>query len=526
MREGGGTTRDGRRLPRLGLVPRLLRTSAFRYTVLYVFLFAASFVGIGLYVYEATIGETMDRLDEELTAELYYLAEVNRAAGTDGYKGLSDVRAEIQRLKIVKQGARYMVVFAGPPVRVLETDFLAAPPEMLSADGMFEFTYTARSVDPEGRIVNVERPAVGRTAEFVYGRPGGGVVRVIILAARDVRDIVRLREDARVLLLRVAVGAVALGLILGAIYSSAFLRRVDGISRTVQAITGGDLTRRVTLTGSGDEFDKLSGNVNAMLDQIERLMMGMRQVSDNIAHDLRSPLTRIKARLETAITDPGTDRDEVLDRTATDVERLLATFNALLSITRLEAGESGGHSVPVDVAGVAEELAELYEPAAEEAGFMLTTDVRPVPPVLGSRELISQLIANLLDNALKYARHDAKGCEVKPRIDLSVAPRPGGGVLLTVMDNGPGVSEADQERILRRFVRLERSRSTSGNGLGLSLVAAIAKRHDAQLTIGRGLPHRERSRALVPPADYGLGVRVAFPPAPNASSKNASPKAG
>nr|WP_246408482.1 HAMP domain-containing sensor histidine kinase [Parvularcula dongshanensis] len=375
---------------------------------------------------------------------------------------------------------------------------------------MFEFDYDARAV-VDGVVVTESRPAVGRVATFRYGTPDGKEVRAIILAARDIRDIDQIRQDARNTILRLGSVTLFLGLVLGSIYSGAFLRRVDAIGRTVRAIRDGDLSRRVALTGSDDEFDTLSTNINGMLDQIERLMTGMRQVSDNIAHDLRSPLTRIKARLETAMGDPQADKDEVIERTTMDVERLLATFNALLSITRIESGEGGGSKVPVDVAAVAEEMLELYEPAADEAGFALHGHVERVPDVLGNRELISQLIANLLDNALKYGRRPT---ETHPAIELTVVPRPSGGVLLSVMDNGPGVSEGDRERILQRFVRLERSRSTSGNGLGLSLVAAIARRHNAQLTIGRGLPHDPDARGLVPPTAYGLGVRIAFPPAP------------
>ena len=508
---------EGRRLTRLPFLPRFLLTSAFRYTLIYTAFFAASLAAIGYFVYEATIGETMERLEADLVSDLTYLARINKAAGADGYKGLSDAINETQRLKVLEPSARYLVVLDG---RALQSDFVGAPREMASATGMFEFDYLARTVDDGGEVVYVPRPAVGYTAEFLYGRPDGGTARAVILAARDITTIDRIRQDARGVIFRVGGASLALGLVLGAIYSGAILRRVERIGRTVSAISQGDLTRRVALSGSDDEFDRLSGNINAMLDQIERLMTGMRQVSDNIAHDLRSPLTRIKARLESALSDGAADREAVLERTTDDVERLLATFNALLSITRLESGEGGGSKVLVDIGSVAEELAELYEPAADDAGFALRTRIEPVPPIWGSRELVSQLIANLLDNALKYAaRGEGQEGGVQPVVELSVGRGPRGGAVLSVADNGPGVSEADQERILRRFVRLERSRSTQGNGLGLSLVAAIARRHDAKLSIGRGLPHQQGGRALRAPSAYGLGVRVVFPPAPEGADQ-------
>lgn len=539
MPGGGGKGREGAksepasppRLTRFKLFARLLRTSAFRYTLIYTAFFAASVLGIGYFVYVSTIGQAMQRLDDELVAEIFYLADINRSAGNDGLRGLQSVINEVARLRIADPDALYLVVLAGPPTQVLVADIPNAPKEMLGADGMFEFDYVARARGEDGEITSELRRAVGRTAEFIYRQTGGGTDRAVILAARDIEAIDAIRADGRTVIIRLGGVTLFLGLLLGSIYSGAFLRRVDSISRTVNAIRDGDLTRRVSLSGSGDEFDKLSGNINAMLDQIEQLMVGMRQVSDNIAHDLRSPLTRIKARLESALVHPDADREDVLGRTADDVERLLATFNALLSITRLESGEGGGAKVPVDVAAVAAELAELYEPAAEDAGFILTASIKPVPLILGSRELVSQLIANLLDNALKYARRGPDD-PISPHVELTVAPRPSGGVVLSVMDNGPGVSEADQERILGRFVRLEHSRSTEGNGLGLSLVAAIARRHDARLSVGRGLPHRREARALQPTTAYGLGVRAVFPaaktdkpPSQKGPVAKASPKA-
>ena len=498
-----------------GLLLRLLRTSAFRYTLIYTAFFAASILGIGYFVYVSTIGQAMARLDEELVAEIFYLAEINKTGGNDGLAGLLRVNNEVSRLKVADPDALYLIVLAGPPLQVVQTNLPSAPAEMIGAEGMFEFDYLARQRREDGTMTSQARRAVGRTAEFLYARSDGSTDRAVLLVGRDIEAIDRIRADGRTVIIRLGGVTLFLGLLLGSIYSGTFLRRVDSISRTVNAIRDGDLSRRVALSGSGDEFDKLSGNINGMLDQIEDLMVGMRQVSDNIAHDLRSPLTRIKARLESALSHPDMGREEVLEQTTADVERLLATFNALLSITRLESGEGGGAKVRVDVAGVAAELAELYEPAAEDAGFALSATILPVPPILGSRELVSQLIANLLDNALKYARRP-EGDPVRPRVELAVAPGPRGGVLLSVVDNGPGVSEADQERILRRFVRLERSRSTEGNGLGLSLVAAIARRHEAELSVGRGLPRGD--------GGHGLGVRVAFPGAPRPAPKS-SPKA-
>ncbi|MEM9421511.1 MAG: HAMP domain-containing sensor histidine kinase [Pseudomonadota bacterium] len=504
-------------------LPRLLRTSAFRYTMAFFVLFMGCFVGIGYFVFASTLGNTMKRLDAELFNELQYFAALNSRFGPDGMAGLRAVEAEVARLKVVQKDALYVIVLGieDRPYRVLTSDIEGFPDEAVTADGMFEFEYDAKVIDRDtGSARTITRPAVGRRGNFLYRGVDGEEVRAIIITARDISEVKEIRESALSNVVRIAGFGAVLAFGLGAFYSGNFLRRVDQIGQTVKAIRDGDLTKRIALDGSNDEFETLSDNINAMLDQIERLMTGMRQVSDNIAHDLRSPLTRIKARLESALSDGDADEREVLETTAIDVERLLATFNALLSITRIESGEGGGNKVAVDVAAVADEMLELYEPAAADAGFALVGNITPAPSVMGSRELISQAIANLLDNALKYAQWPEGQVEgqsgtqqeaVTPTIELTVGPRPGGGVLLSVMDNGPGVSEADQERILQRFVRLERSRSTTGNGLGLSLVSAIAQRHGAQISIGRGLSHHPQERALSKPSAYGLGIRIAFP---------------
>lgn len=504
-----------RRLSEPRFIPRLLRTSAFRYTLAYFVVFIMSFAGIGLIVFASTLNATMQRLDRELQADIDYFARINQSKEPNGMAGLEAVDVAMARLNFFERDALYATYLVRPTTRTLRSDIGEFPAEALGANGlMFQFEYDARIVDYEtGEFTTETRPAVGRAAEFKFGGPDGQPVVVVIIAARDTSELGRVTEAAGGIAIRVMIFAPILALILGLIFSNAFLSRVDRIGQTVKDIRDGDLTKRIALTGARDEFDSLSDNINAMLDQIERLMTGMRQVSDNIAHDLRSPLTRIKARLDTALNDPDIDLQEIVEQSNIEVERLLATFNALLSITRIESGEGGGTRVSVDISDVAEEMLELYEPAADDLGFTLIGNISPAPPVLGSRELISQAIANLLDNAFKYARHP-EDSDIKPTIELTVAARPGGGALLSVMDNGPGVSEADQERILQRFVRLERSRSTTGNGLGLSLVSAIARRHGAQISIGRGLAQHPGIRTLTTNSDYGLGVRLAFPPPP------------
>jgi signal transduction histidine kinase len=263
------------------------------------------------------------------------------------------------------------------------------------------------------------------------------------------------------------------------------LRKVDAVNRTSTQIIHGDLSQRVPLSGTGDEFDQLAQNLNQMLDQIERLMAGMRQVTDNIAHDLRTPLSRLRARLEvTLIEKPDQTRyAEVLRETINEADRLLGTFNALLSIAEAEAGSRRDGFEPVDLSEIARDVAELYEPVADENGLGFETGIADKIMVRGDRLLLSQAIANLLDNALKYTPVG----KVALRVDTRA-----GKARVEVSDTGPGVPPDRRSTVFDRFVRLEGSRSTPGNGLGLSLVRAVAKLHDGEIWLADSLPGAER----------------------------------
>ena len=286
--------------------------------------------------------------------------------------------------------------------------------------------------------------------------------------------------------------AALLGIGGGVLVSRTFLARVDAISRTAEAIIGGDLARRVPVRGTGDDLDRLVGTLNRMLDRIGALMESLHQVSSDVAHDLRTPLSRLYQRLEDARAHARSVREyeAAVDGAMRDAEGLLDTFSALLRIAQVEGASPRAGFGRVDLSAVAEAVADAYRPDAEEAGHVLTASVAPGVVVHGDQELLTQAAANLVENAL---RHTAPGTQISLRLTRD----PETGACLAVEDDGPGVAGDDLPRLAHRFYRGERSRTTPGNGLGLSLVAAVADLHGVTLRLRNAGP--------------GLWVSMMFP---------------
>ncbi|WP_414476123.1 ATP-binding protein [Microvirga sp. M2] len=291
--------------------------------------------------------------------------------------------------------------------------------------------------------------------------------------------------------------ALLIGIVLalgaGALIAQALLRRVDAVARTANAIIAGDLSRRIALTGSGDDFDRLAITLNVMLDRIAGLMENLRQVSNDIAHDLRTPLARLRQGLEDARARARTmdSYQEAVDRAIGEADGLLQTFSALLRIAQIEAGARRAAFRPVDLSDALQTVVEAYEPAAEDSGRRLIATITAGIVVPGDRELIVQLIANLVENALC---HTPVGTDVA----VSLSTDPDGSAIAAVTDNGPGIPASEREAVLRRFYRLERSRTTPGNGLGLSLAAAVVDLHRGALSLHDNQP--------------GLKVEIRFGP--------------
>jgi len=285
---------------------------------------------------------------------------------------------------------------------------------------------------------------------------------------------------------------IVLGLIGGFFVSRRVLKRIDAMTGTSQTIMAGDLSGRLPVAGTGDELDRLAENVNAMLERIEALMKGLKEVSDNIAHDLKTPLTRLRNRCEQALRNPTGESGyrAALEATIAESDDLIRTFDALLMIARAESGQARDNMTEFDAAQIARDVGELYEPLAEQKGLELKVEAPAEAPVRGNRELVSQALANLIDNAIKYAAPNGKlngvanaAANGAPAEIVVAAGNDGERIALSVADHGPGIPEADRGRVVERFVRLEQSRSEPGSGLGLSLASAVARLHGGELKL-------------------------------------------
>jgi len=458
-------------LRRFAGVGRLLRTHAFRLAALYFIVFAVSVLGVLFFVYWTSADFVERQTEATLDAEVSGLAEQYAQRGLSGLVQIVAARSAGN----VGDGMVYLVTDPGGDP--LAGNLAGWPPGVPAHTGWLSFTIAAKV---NGQPVN--HPARGT----LFVMAGG----YRLLVGRDNSDATAFRDRVKTTLLWSGLVALGVGLIGGAAMSRNLLRRVEQVNRTSERVMAGNLSDRVPLAGTSDEFDQLAANLNRMLDQIERLMTAMREVTDDVAHDLRTPLARLRARLELALLGAGAgeESNDAIRAAIDDADHLLATFNALLGIAEAEAGAHRELMAPVDLAEVARAAVDLYEPVAEANGFSLSVTAEAGARVCGDRHLLSQALANLLDNSLKYAPGGA--------IEIRVS-RAGGCATLEVRDRGPGIPAADRGIVFDRFVRLEPSRSTPGNGLGLSLVRAVARRHDGTVELGDNSP--------------GLLVRLEFP---------------
>ncbi len=336
---------------------------------------------------------------------------------------------------------------------------------------------------------------------FTYKRPapGGFETRRAFAKGFRLRDNFRLLvgrdiEDRRILekvITDVMWGLVLItlfGILGGWLFSRNILSRIDEVTDASKRIMKGDLSERIPVNGSGDELDRLSTNLNEMLERIERLMAGLREVSDNIAHDLKTPLNRMRNRIDAALHDGTANpaHKEILETTIEDADFLIQTFNALLSIARMEAGTGSTSMETLEISPILADIAELYEPVLEEKNFTLETEFHDGIKIKADKQLIGQAVANLIDNAIKYAAK-AEPDDKKQTIFISTEKTHNSADII-VADHGPGIPEEDRTRVRERFVRLEKSRSLPGSGLGLSLVSAVIQLHAGELILEDNKP--------------------------------------
>ena len=449
---------------KLGALRRLMKTTAFRLSMAYLITFLA-FAAVTL-VYVAWNARQLldDQIRSTVAAEVNGLAEQYRAGNIRRLVFIIERRS--------REPGAFLYLLTTPQGERLAGNVTSIPPEFLGRSGDREIQYN------RGEDGN---PHIHRALVRVDVLPGG----FRVLVGRDVEERDRLRAVIRRAVLWSFGLVVVLGLLGGVFIARRVLARVEAMSATTSRIMAGDLKERLPVGAAGDEFDRLASSLNAMLDRIGELMNGLREVSDNIAHDLKTPLTRLRNKAEEALRDNDPVRNRAaLEGTIDEADNLIRVFNALLMIARLEAGQSTQPLAPVDLGEVAREVAELYEPLVEEEGGRLELDLAPRQCTTGNRELIGQALSNLLDNALKYGRASEDG-----PLALRIAVRPAGSnVELSVADQGPGIPEDQRERVLERFARLEGARTRPGFGLGLSLVAAVARLHGGAVRLSDNKP--------------------------------------
>ncbi len=446
---------------------KVIRTTAFKLSAIYIAVFSAFSVFFVLYIAYSTNVLLNNQVRDNIVTELLGLNDQYRIGGLPAVVNAIDQRAH--------QPGASLYLLTDVSGRILAGNVTEVSDDLINRAGINPIivTYRRFSGDQADRTAMVQ----------VVRLPSG----FRLLVGRDIGEREEFRDIIGGALAWALVLMIGLATLSWVFVSRRVLKRIDSVSATSRQIMAGDLTGRLEVAGTGDEFDRLADSLNGMLDRIEHLLYGLKDVSDNIAHDLKTPLSRLRNRVETALGGPADAAKYrvALEATIDESDALIKTFNALLMIARIEAGAPDGAIQEIDVSAVVHDVAELYEPAAEEKGVELTVDAPEALPFRASRELLGQALANLIDNAIKYG-----GCgEGGKPLKISVAAtRKGNNLVLTVADTGPGVPAADRERVLQRFVRLEKSRHEPGSGLGLSLVAAVVRLHHGTLELGDGNP--------------------------------------
>jgi len=456
---------------------KLLRTTAFQLTLVYLLIFVLFAVSLLGYFALNTRRLITDQITHTVNSEIRGLREQYEQGGIRRLVIVVDVRSR-------RPGSNLYLVTT-PSGEGLAGNVGSLEPGVLGHPGWLESSY---------RRIDAPEEAEHRALVQVVQLPDG----FHLLVGRDLEERERLYAIISNAGRWSSALVIVLGLAGGFFVSRRVLNRIDAMTETAHTIMAGDLAGRLPVAGTGDELDRLADNVNAMLERIEALMRGLKEVSDNIAHDLKTPLTRLRNRCEQALRGAKGEADyrTALESTIAESDELIRTFDALLMIARAESGHARDNMTEFDAAEIARDVGELYEPLADEKGLALTVDAPAAAPVRGNRELVSQALANLVDNAIKYAGPKRTETNNVPAEIVVKAGADGDRVTLTVADHGPGIPDTDRDRVVERFVRLEQSRSQPGSGLGLSLASAVARLHGGELKLEDNHPGLKSTIAL------------------------------
>jgi signal transduction histidine kinase len=468
-------------------VSRLLRSSVFRFGAVY-----AAAAGLVLLAFAATVWmESAGRLNAELAA--FVAEDSNSIARHLESRGLPAATELIQQRIDAGADGKVLIVLTDPSWAVLAGSLAAWPAELGRTAGWHD----------------VDIPSRGTSGGPMRGQSSGGRYRVLVAELPGQLHLVVARELSAFFLIRrlflfglaAAVVAVLLLAAGGAVLiRRAIFSRADALNRTTSAIVRGELRQRLPRSGGHDELDLLAETINGMLDQIEQLIQGVRNASNAIAHDLRTPMAELRARLE-ALSQrrPPTDACFAeIDGAIDDIDRVIEIFNAILRLAEIDAGLRRSGFTPVDLAAVVLEMIGLYAPVAEERRIAVSDDICAHPIVAGDRSLIAQAVGNLIDNALKYTPSGGS-------LSIAVTTPSAECIAIVVADNGPGIPAAERGEATKRFYRGDASRNTPGTGLGLSLVAAVAKLHGGALDLADNGPGLKVSLTLPMTATAEVG---------------------
>jgi signal transduction histidine kinase len=443
---------------------KLFASLSFRLTLVYLALFAGSVLLLGGLFYWSQITVPLRAAREQVEQEMQALADLYATRGADALAEKLVARA---RDTAGRMPFHAFIAADG----VLRTANLTSWPMQRRAGWLrleADFYTDGGEVDHEPMTLDHQFDDGAR-----------------LLLGRDIEDVDELEEDLLAAVSGLLVGTLLLGVLGGVLMSRAIGRRISVVTDTARQVMQGDMSGRIPLRGSGDDFDRLNATLNEMLARNEALLESVRRVSDNVAHELRTPLARLRASLEELRTARSAGEGEAVDDAIAEAGALEKTFDAVLRIARLESGRHGAVPSPVDLSALLADAAELYAPGAEDRQQSLTLAIAPGLVTRADRDLLFQSFCNLLDNAIKYTPHGGR--------ILLAASRFGARIEVTVTDNGPGIAESQRAHVTERFFRIPATSQAPGAGLGLSLVAAVAQLHDATLVFedaGPGLTVR------------------------------------